>query len=472
MCYNKPMVKERVFQTIKKHDLIQQGAQVIVGISGGPDSVCLLHILSRLVPELQLKLSAVHVNHGLRGAAADEDEKRTAAFCDSLGVPCRIFRVDAGACAKEQGLTVEEAGRRLRYDAFETVRKELGDARIAVAHNADDQAETVLMRILRGTGISGLGGMEYLRQDGVIRPLLDISRKEIEDYCREHALDPCMDQSNESTDYTRNRIRLELLPYVRENFNVNINDTLARLAAIAREESSWVDSLAEKHLAENEGLLLAPLRELSPVLRKRVLLLALKRAGLEQDVAAVHLDAAEKMVMEGTVSKQTEFPHGYVLKMGYERVEIICGTLGGELPQGGKRSHPGVPLDRGGSIVMKRVSREEYVQGDCGLPPSLRDTSLASEGGCRAFISVDHVEEAALTVRTRRPGDFICPFGMKGRKSLQNYFVDRKVPRELRDRLPLLCFGQEVLWIPGLGMNEICRITDATENILSLEYFE
>jgi len=468
---------------------------VIVGISGGPDSVCLLHILSRLVPELQLKLSAVHVNHGLRGAAADEDEKRTAAFCDSLGIPCRIFRVDAGACAKEQGLTVEEAGRRLRYDAFEAVRKELGDARIAVAHNADDQAETVLMRILRGTGISGLGGMEYLRQDGVIRPLLDISRKEIEDYCREHALDPCMDQSNESTDYTRNRIRLELLPYIRENFNVNINDTLARLAAIAREESSWVDSLAEKHLAENEGLLLAPLRELSPVLRKRVLLLALKRAGLEQDVAAVHLDAAEKMVMEGTVSKQIEFPHGYVLKMGYERVEIICGTPGGELPQGGKRSHPGVPLDRGaqplrpcgtppldrgGSIVMKRVSREEYVgflstSSTASGPPSPQGEGSKKPFcpcGTKAFISVDHVEEAALTVRTRRPGDFIRPFGMKGRKSLQNYFVDRKVPRELRDRLPLLCFGQEVLWIPGLGMNEICRITDATENILSLEYFE
>ena len=434
------MVRERVFETIKKHDLIKKGAQVIVGISGGPDSVCLLHILDRLAEDLSLQLFAVHVNHGLRGEAADADENWTREFCDSLGIPCRVVRVDAAAYAKEHGLTVEEAGRQLRYAAFADLRQELGAAMIAVAHHADDQAETVLMRILRGTGTYGLAGMEYQRQDGVIRPLLDVSRAEIEAYCEEHDLHPCKDQSNESTDYTRNRIRLELLPYIREHFNPNINEALLRLSAIAGEERAWTDALAEKFLAEHEGLPITALRELSSPLRKRVILLALKRAGLTQDISAVHLEAADRMILEGSVSKQVEFPRGYVLKMGYEEAEITDSA-----PSRRRR----------GDIAVKRVSREEY--------------DASSRG---TYISADLMDVDVLEIRTRQPGDFIRPFGMNGRKSLQNYFVDRKVPRELRDRLPLLCIGQEVLWVPGFGVSEICRITDETENILSLEYFD
>ncbi len=455
------------------------GGSVIVGISGGPDSVCLLHILSRIAPEFDLKLYAVHVNHGLRGAAADADEAWTADFCQSLGVPCEIVRVSAAVYAEEQGLTVEEAGRRLRYEAFENRRKALlteekclapEAVRIAVAHNADDQAETVLMRILRGTGTAGLAGMEYLRADGLIRPLLDISRADIETYCREQSLAPRLDLSNLETDYTRNRIRLELLPYLREQFNPNITEALTRLAAIAGEERAWTDGLAEDFL-QTHGLNLAALKNAPASLRKRALLLALKAAGLTQDVSAVHLETCNKLILTGSVSDKAELPHGFSLRLDYETLEI--------LPPGQPESPINFcrPLNLNGTtelpelrgkIIARKLTSEEYL-----AVRSCTEKSVPSDFSEQIFLSIDGLvdSEKTLEIRVRQSGDFIRPFGMKGRKLLQNYFVDRKVPREIRDRLPLLSLGQEILWVPAVGINEICRISPATESILSLEYF-
>ena len=200
-----------------------------------------------------------------------------------------------------------------------------------------------------------------------------------------------------------------------------------------------------------------PLRELASPLRKRVILLALKRAGLSQDISAVHLDAAEKMVLEGSVSRQIEFPGGYGLKMGYEKAEILTPLS--------QLSAADSPAKGGVGILMKRVSRDAYEK-------FLAASSSPGDKALRVMISAEELDVDALEIRTRQPGDFIRPFGMKGRKSLQNYLVDRKVSQELRDRLPLVCFGQEVIWIPGVGVSEICRITEATENILSLEYFD
>ncbi|MEL7658659.1 MAG: tRNA lysidine(34) synthetase TilS, partial [Bacillota bacterium] len=225
------MITEKVKTTIVNNSLIEKGEHIVIGLSGGPDSVCLFHILYRLKDDFDISLHAVHINHGLRPGAADEDQKYTEALCADYQVPCHSFSFDVNGIAKEAGISSEDAGRQVRYRSFfevalEIERKTGRSVKIAVAQNRNDQAETILMRILRGTGTDGLCGIEYLRKEKgkgtIIRPLLDISREEIEEYCRENHLNPQIDLTNLKPIYTRNKIRLELLPYLRDNFNTNI----------------------------------------------------------------------------------------------------------------------------------------------------------------------------------------------------------------------------------------------------------
>jgi len=247
------MITERVRNTIINNHLIEKGEHIVIGLSGGPDSVCLFHILCQLREELGIRLYAVHINHGLRPGAADEDQKYTEDLCARYQVPCRTFSFDVTRIARESGMSSEDAGRKVRYQSFFEVADQIenetgGSIKIAVAQNMNDQAETVLMRILRGTGTEGLVGIEYLRTEknrGIIRPLLDVTRAEIELYCKENGLDPRIDLTNLEPIYTRNKIRLELLPYLSENYNGNIVAALNRLSRIAKEDKDYFGRFTE-----------------------------------------------------------------------------------------------------------------------------------------------------------------------------------------------------------------------------------
>ena len=225
------MIFQKVQETIASHNLIKSDEHIVLGLSGGPDSVCLFHILLRLRQTLGIRLHPVHVNHGLRPGAAERDQNYVEEFCREHGVSCKVIAADCRELAGAWHMTSEEAGRKLRYDAFYDEARQIAEKlaaehggspddfsehiRIAVAHNADDQAETILFRVLRGTGTDGLAGIAYERKErgfSVIRPILDIPRKEIEEYCREHDLSPVEDHTNHQSIYTRNKIRLELLP--------------------------------------------------------------------------------------------------------------------------------------------------------------------------------------------------------------------------------------------------------------------
>ncbi|MDR1574167.1 MAG: tRNA lysidine(34) synthetase TilS [Clostridiales Family XIII bacterium] len=326
-------------KTIADHALIEAGAEVVVGLSGGPDSACLFHALASLRGEWGFGLSAVHVTHGLRPGAAQVDARIAEELCRAHGAPFFGFARDVGALARARGVGEEEAGRDARYEAFrETAARVAEDkalprssVRIAVAHNRNDQAETVLLRILRGTGPDGLAAMPYIRESregfAVIRPLLDVPRALVEAYCAAVGLAPARDRSNEKTVYVRNRIRLSLLPELERDYNENAIEALVRLASHAAEDRAYFDEITGALLKEGRAttdggfeMPLAPFSEVHVALRRRLIVRCFERAGLAQDIAAVHLRAADALIEGGRTGKTVEFPNGYRLSLRYGRL--------------------------------------------------------------------------------------------------------------------------------------------------------
>ena len=347
----------QIRETIREHHLLEKGDHVVIGLSGGPDSVCLFHVLLGMAEEMDLTIHPVHVNHRFRPGAAEADQAYVEKLGERFGLETRVFTVDCSAMAEELGMTSEEAGRKARYDAFFRVAAEVaekldggergGSVKIAVAHNANDQAETVLFRILRGTGVDGLAGMAYEREerrddsaaggDGggtypVIRPLLDVWRKDVEAYCEAADLEPVTDHTNNEELYARNRIRLDLIPYIEEKYNTNFQEGLVRMAAIAAADKDyfWQETAREyerlkaasdpaEQAAEPGSCVVLDWRGLAKcheALRHRVMLRAFGEIGLTQDITAERLDAADRIILGNVGGKTVEFPHGYSLSVG------------------------------------------------------------------------------------------------------------------------------------------------------------
>jgi tRNA(Ile)-lysidine synthase len=339
-----PLVRE----TILRRNLIENGDHIIVGLSGGPDSVCLFHILLGLSAELEFTLSAVHVNHGLRPGAADEDQHYVENLCAKYGAPLAVHNINITALAAELGETPEEAGRTARYEIFaeeaarveaelrssaEQTRK-INSVRIAVAHNRNDQIETALMRIIRGTGTDGLAGMPYSRWDEsgyeIIRPLLDVDRADIEAYCERHNLNPRRDYTNDEPKYFRNKVRLKLLPFLRENFGAHAEGALLRLSANAAEDRDYFGTVvgeAVDEFAEFKGdAIVFPLDILGgthPAIRHRLIVALFAEIGLKQDIEAVHLKAADALIEKGETGKIADFPSEYFMEISYNNV-VLC----------------------------------------------------------------------------------------------------------------------------------------------------
>ena len=444
-----------VLQTIKEHELIQAGDKVVLGLSGGPDSLCLLDILAKLQPKLKFKLYAVHVNHKIRGEEADADMNAVIEMCKDLLVPITVKVADIPAMAKEAGIGEEEAGRKVRYATFEAKAKQLktqfpdANVKIAVAHNKDDQAETVLMRILRGTGVHGLAAMEYIREDGLIRPLLDVARSDIEEYCQQNGLEPRIDSTNQDLQIIRNRLRLRLIPVLEREFNPNLKEGLVRLAESAREDDSFIYSeartfLPKMNLANDwDCMPRTQLVNMNPAVAKRVIKLMFERAGMKQDFTAVHinnlLEAAKK---DGPAT--IEFADGYKAILEYDNVYFK-----------GPNSKPVAKPPKRWTVTCKVIPIEE-------LPP-LR--ALGKDACALDALKVLALE-SDVYIRTRRSGDKIKPLGMSGSKKLTDYLSDRKVPQEKRDRIKLLCCRHQVLWVEGYTVSDLCKVDGDTDFVL------
>lgn len=272
------MLKDEVLKTIKTYNLINKGDKVVVGVSGGPDSICLLHVLYTLKQELGIEIFVAHINHMIR-EAADSETQYVQNFCKKLGIKCFVKKENVTYLAKQQKKGTEEIGRQIRYEFFNEILTETDSNKIATAHNSNDRAETVILNILRGSGISGLKGIEVMREQKYIRPLIDINRTDIEKYCKENGLNPRYDESNDENKYSRNKVRNIIIPYIKKEFNPNIIKTINRLSAVATEENEYIQKIVKKEYCqmatkENENIILdlKKFNDLELVIKRRIIL--------------------------------------------------------------------------------------------------------------------------------------------------------------------------------------------------------
>ena len=298
-------MKQKVLETIKKFNLIKDGDKIVLGVSGGPDSISMLNILNEIKHEQSIKFEiyVAHVNHLIREEAID-DEKYVENYCNKNDIECYLKRIDVEKIANNKKIGTEEAGRNARYDFFEEILQKTGSNKIAIAHNKNDKIETIIMHLLRGSGLSGLKGIEPIRDNKYIRPLIECERQEIEQYCEENELNPRIDKTNFENEYTRNKIRNIVIPYIKQEFNPNILQTLSRLSDVATEESDYVDKQTQKIYQQilmertNKQIVLN-LKEFNKqekVIKNRLILLATKQLmGSTQGIEKIHIEDIIKL---------------------------------------------------------------------------------------------------------------------------------------------------------------------------------
>ena len=292
-------MKDRVLETIKKNRLIVNGDKIVLGVSGGPDSISMLNILRELKEEgtLQFSMVVAHINHMIREEAI-EDEKYVEDYCKKNGIECYVKRINVIEYAQNNKIGTEEAGRKARYDFFDEIAQKTNANKIAIAHNKNDKIETIIMHILRGSGLSGLKGIEPIRNNRYIRPLINCERQEIEDYCEKEKLNPRIDKTNFENDYTRNKIRNIVIPYIKEEFNPNIIETINRLSEVITAEENYMDKIVKEiygkiliETRENEiSLSLKEFNKQEEVIKNRLILYTTRQLmGSSQGIEKIHL---------------------------------------------------------------------------------------------------------------------------------------------------------------------------------------
>lgn len=455
---------DRIKRTIEDYNLINHGDRVIVAISGGPDSVCLLHALSQLREEYDLELYGAHLNHNFRGIEAQIDAQYVSQLCEKLDVLCFIKSIDVPQYAKSEGLSPEEAGRILRYEFFEEVASRVSATKIAVAHNENDQAETVLMRLLRGTGLQGLTAI-HAKRGKIIRPLLHIDRQSIESYCENHNLSPRIDLTNLESIYKRNKIRLELIPYLEENYNPNVIQSLFKTAEILKNDFDFIEEKAREvfqSLVSSEKnnrleLSIVGIRRLHPALQSRIVRLCAGRLlGRQEILEYNHVQSILELVDKGVTGKKTILPMGLVAKTSYENLVFALLEEEDNEYSCGLQVEGSIYLDEVNGDFTTRVIERSQMQ----------EIARDKYKKCFDFDQVKNV----LNVRNRREGDRFYPLGLTGSKKLKDFFIDYKIDRDERDKMPLVCDGDEIMWIVGLRISEKYKITDETTRILEVTY--
>ena len=445
----------RLARTIREHNLIQSNDTLIVALSGGADSAALLDLLAKL-PGFNLRLVAAHLNHCLRGVEADADEEFCRKLAADYGIPFDVLQVDVKALAYSEGLNLEDAGRRARINFLDQIRDKYCAAAVATAHHSDDQAETVLMRLLRGSGMTGLAGMPYRNQRGYIRPLLDVSRAEIEQYLSDRGLGWREDASNRDTTFLRNRIRHELLPLL-EQYNPAIRKCLTSTAAILSDENTLLESLANEAFESSwrkDGCTFscstAELKAYPAALQRRILRYVCKQlAGNLDGFSQNHVESIRQLLDSPHPNSSVSLPQGISAVREYDRILLLF-----------KAEQPFSVAD---DVVI--IAPGYYPLPDGGLLEiTICSTPVEVTGQPVASASFD-IEKTPFPwrVRTFRPGDRIVPFGMSGRKKVKDVFIDKKIPLPERSRIPLIFCGDNLIWIAGVCVSELCRINNPSE---------
>jgi tRNA(Ile)-lysidine synthase len=430
----------RIVGTIREQQLFRPGDTLIIGLSGGADSTALLDLLAGL-PETPLRLIAAHLNHCLRGAESDVDEEFCRGLAEQYQIPFESRRVDVKAIADNKSLNLEDAGRRARIAFFDELLVAWQATAVVLAHHADDQAETVLMRLLRGSGMAGLAGMPYRNRRAYVRPLLGITRAELEAYLVERGLVWREDDTNLDRTFLRNRIRHELLPLL-EQYNPSVRACLATTADILSAENDLLDDQAAQaseqicHVTAHGAACNINLLSAQPLaLQRRVIRLTLSRlhGNLEQ-FGYHHVDAIRRMVAAARPNSQISLPQGIVAIKEYDT--LVFRTGGTIQPQKTELRIPGPGV--------YQLPCSALLTAELSPAPAHFGTACVTT----AYFDLDKCP-FPWHVRTFLPGDRIQQLGMTGRKKLKNIFIDNKIPLSQRSRTPLVFCGDELIWVCG-----------------------
>lgn len=481
-----PLEKE-LLHLCRDNGLFSPGDHLVVGVSGGPDSMALLHVLSRLASTLDITMVVAHADHGLRPEAARFEEELVQREAAALGLPCESGHLEVAAHAKRRGLSIEESARDLRYGFFEECARRHGARKIVVAHTADDQAEEVLLRLIRGAGRKGLSGMSSLRDGRIVRPFLTIEKSRILSYLHDRQIPFALDASNSDRRYLRNKIRLDLLPYL-ARFNPNIKETLRRTATILRDEEAFLDD----HVAAEYSLLMGEETESGgpsvsiPCARFNRHPVAIRRRLLEK--ALIHLGSKPGYrQIDGLLSLAAAPGHGHFHLKGGLRAETEHGVMRlchpcpanqkeptkrdqgatGRSKEKGKRGDlvaETVPFSlivpRPGSYPIPALGQEVNIELLAGRP-----TREEMRQGEAEFLDAERVS-FPLIIRSRLPGDRFHPMNCPGSKTVADFLTDLKVASGQRNRVPIVLSNDTIIAVLGGRIDHAVRVTDTTSNVL------
>lgn len=462
---------KRISNYSQTQGLILPGDRILVAVSGGPDSVALLRLLVEMRDEFQPDLEVAHLQHGIRGEEAREDARFVAALTDRLGLPFHLKEVSVPEIRSAAGKgNLEALAREERYRFFAEVARARGLHKVATAHTLDDQAETALMRFLRGSGMKGLGGMAPLQvMDSiggspskltVIRPLLETSKAEIVNYLTEKNQTFRLDRTNQDSALLRNWIRLQLLPKIRERVDSRLSERLGQQAELMRDEDALLGELARRKLAEistanglsRDGLLVEPI-----AMQRRLLRLWIEAArGNLRGLDFVHIDELLRLIKDGAPQGRLAIPGGWELAREYDVLKLVRRLVRIE------RECYSYDFTVGSTLQIPEAGRE--LRSEVVKPPLAElPADLLAVVFDSAYLT------GPLTVRNFRHGDYFQPLGMTGHKKIKDLFIDNKVALSVRAKLPLLVLAQEVLWVPGYGRSAIARVSADTKSILRLK---
>jgi len=472
------MLEEKVLQTIKKFDMLSFNDRVLIGISGGPDSITLLNILLSFKKRYNLSFFIAHLDHMLRGKESDEDVNFVKNLAQKLDLPCEVKSCNLKKIAQKEHLTLEEAARKYRYKFYSETSKKFEANKIALGHNADDQVETVLMRFLRGSGLEGLMGIPPVRSN-IIRPLIECSRAEIEEYCKENKIEYRVDSSNKEVIYFRNKIRLELLPLLSKGYNKNIKDTVLRLGSIISEVSEYLNQETEllfKEIARRESpemviIDLEKFTSLPLALKRRIIRKSIEMVkGNLYSVSFKHNNEILKLTEYQLGEKEIYLPDNLMVKKIYNKMMIykkeISEEQAEEVP-----THWEYDILIPGETEIKSlgIKVEIKILDSVGIKSSLYLTGKKSKGEFLEFIDYNKVK-LPLKLRNRRSGDRFYPLKMKGLKKVKDFFIDNKILRSYRDLIPILVDSEDkIIWIMGMRLDDRVKINSDTKKALCVK---
>jgi tRNA(Ile)-lysidine synthase len=453
---------EKIMAVVQKFNMISLSDNVVVGVSGGADSIALLHIMKRLSLRFSFNLVAAHLNHMLRGDDAEQDEEYVVLTCKKWEVTCFTKRTDVKELAKKFKMSEEEAGRKARFEFFQGLMYDIKANKLALGHHKDDRVETIFHNIIRGTGTHGLNGINYVRDGFVIRPLLDVSKEEILQYCLEENIGYREDLSNKNLSYMRNRLRHVLIPFIQDNFNPNITETILRMSDVIGEEDRFLENycneLSQVLFSYDKDQAKVALDRFNPLhlaLKRRLLrMIILGFTGEFSCIELVHIDNIIHMLQNAKQGAAFKLPDKIRVDIKYGHAFISIDSKKIEIEPFE------YALNLPGSVFVQEASVK--------ISSEYKEKSQISLGKNPIHIDADKLY-GSLVIRSRRSGDKFKPLGMSSEKKLKEFFIDWKIPREERNLIPLITDSRNIIWVAGYQISEDYKVTDRTTRVIELK---